>query len=633
VAERPDAPILVAPADLATNLPVGGIQFSWTRGIGGGNPSGYWFSMADDPERLFSEEDSFMAELTGTAITPVYAYAYLTTYYWAVYAYNAFGDSEISDIYSFTTRDVPSGITTFPWLEDFETVTVPALPDGWTIINNDGSTTTWISTVSQNHTVGGSKSVYHPYNGSNDENGYLVTPAVTVPVGLNMVMSWWNYNAYPSWYGYNGLLVSTSPTGPWTELWTTAAVAAAWVQNSANISAYGGQTVYFAFNYQGLDAHDWFVDDVSIFELVSDVTPPTISYVPVLNTPRDDTPYLVYADIVDDATWNNPIDGANMYYSVNGGAYNMVPMTLDRDGYYAFIPAQMLDSEIDYYMEAWDSEDNMATTPVHTFYVENPTWIWYDQGGTIFIGYTTYDFGPTVLFENPFFGTGIPMVLNATDGMSYYGNTANLHIYSYDGVDIVDLITPIPVTFGAQTYEVFSLTSYNIQITTPYFLIAYEDIPMGNYILFDETFDYGTSYVKLLGELYTLSRAGSWAIGVNVTNGTSLALDAPVVTISQTAGAVELSWAAITGASSYLVFASDDAYAADPWTLLATTDLLTYTYTGTEAYKFFKVVASSEAPVVRTTLNTAQRFAPLTLSDSAARSLKAIKAPVTGLRK
>lgn len=644
IQDRPDAPILVAPADLATDLPIGGIQFSWTRGVGGGTPAGYWFSMADDPERLFSEEDSFMAELTGTTITPVYAYDYLTTYYWAVYAYNAFGNSEFSDIYSFTTRDVPSGITTFPWDEDFENPTFP--PDEWTVVDVDGAGTFWQNTPAYNHTPGGTNAALHVYSTVVPEpgqNGWLITPPVTLPVGLNMVLSWWNYNVYPTWMVYNGVKVNTvaDPAAPgWVELWTATSPGSAWSNAAVNISAYGGQTVYFAFNYQGYDGDNWMVDDVSIFELTVDTTPPTITHLPVLNTPREDISYLVYADIVDDATWNNPIGGANVYYSVNGGAFTSIPMTLDRDGYYAFIPAQALDSEVDYYIQAWDILNNTATSSTYTFYVEDPTWIWYDQGGT---GWTWFGagqaFSPMNVFENPFYGTGNAVQVNAVDGAAYdvAATTqvlATLHVYSWDGVsdlalaNFVDLTGPVPVTFQHLVYRTVDLTAYNIQVTDPYFIVLYE-LPVSAAFLFDNTYDYGMTFAVIGGVIYSLSNPGMWAIGANVGTGMSMALDTPEVTISQTGGVVSLSWDAITGASSYMVFASDDAYAADPWTMLASTNQLTYTYGGIEAYKFFKVVASSEAPPIRATLRTA----PLTLSNNAIRAIQTIKAPVTGLRK
>lgn len=77
----------------------------------------------------------------------------------------------------------------------------------------------------------------------------------------------------------------------------------------------------------------------------------------------------------------------------------------------------------------------------------------------------------------------------------------------------------------------------------------------------------------------------------------SASLDAPVTAIFLTGGQVELSWAAITGATGYKVYATDDPYVTFPgaWTLLTPTPItaLTYTYTGTENYKFFKVTANN----------------------------------------
>jgi hypothetical protein len=238
---------------------------------------------------------------------------------------------------------------------------------------------------------------------------------------------------------------------------------------------------------------------------------------------------------------------------------------------------------------------NMATTDTYSFSVNNPTWIWYDTGGTVYLGFTGYIFGPTVLYENPYYGTGIPLKLLGTDGKSYYATTANLHIYSYDGETITDLITPLAVSFAALTYQTVDLSSYDINITTPYFLIAYEDIPAGNYFLFDETYDYGTTFVKISGQLYTLDTAGSWCIGAYVTNGIS-EIEAPVVTIANVDGHPVLSWNAVSGANGYKVWGASDPYAPDPWTQIEYITGTTYTYLGTDDKKFFKVTALTEAP-------------------------------------
>ena len=277
--------------------------------------------------------------------------------------------------------------------------------------------------------------------------------------------------------------------------------------------------------------------------------------------------------------------------------------------YSAYIPAQALGTTVQYYMQAWDILNNTATSATFSFGVNDPTWIWYDQGGTTYLGFTPgpnniTTFGPTVLFENPFYGTGNAMQLLGSDGAAYYATTANLNVYSYDGTTMTNLMTPLPINFAATTYQTFDLSAYNLQITTPYFLIAYEDIPVtttGTYILWDDTYDYGTSYCRILSNvhtnaLYTLTRSGSWAIGAYVQTGASQALNAPVVSIASGLTGVELTWTAVSGASSYKVFGAADPYAADPWPLLGTVTTAGYTYNGTDGAKFFKVVADSNAP-------------------------------------
>jgi len=528
--------------------------------------------------------------------------------------------------FSYTIQSDPT-VTTFPWTENFDAALT--VPSGWTVSDVDAGGTNWVGSTSYAHSA--PNSFKHGYSAATPDpgqDGWLITPAIQVPAG-NYYLSWWNYNVWPTYMVYNGVKVNTTnnPTDPnWVELWSQDAAASAWSQAVVSISAYAGQTVYFAFNYQGYDGDDWYVDDVSVYELLVDTFGPVITHLPIINTPREDIGNYVVADIADDPTWNNPIGGANMYWSIDGGTSWSAPvaMTLDvAPTYYALIPAQALGTTVTYKIEAWDSLNNMTTTGNYAFGVNDPTWIWYDLGGTTYLGYTTTDFGPTVMYENPFYGTDNAMQLLATDGSSYYGNAANLQVWTYDGVnDLVPYFTtPIPVTFGAQTYETFDLSTYNVQITSQFFLISYLDVPMGNYILFDGTYDYGTTYVFQGTTLYTLSNPGSWAIGAYVQTGASQALDAPVVTIATGLTGTDLSWTAVGGANGYKVWASSDPYAADPWAQLAYITGTTYTYTGVDTHKFFKVTALSDAP---TRVADGINNEPVRIN---ARSVKANQAP------
>lgn len=619
-AGAPGLPTLTYPANAALGLPIDGFDLTWSANPDGGVPTLYAVFMSTDEATIY---DDVYFETTATSLnpttfaegpSPAITFDYLDRWYWTVQAINAAGDAVVDPPYWFEIEAAPSVITTFPWNENFDLATTPPLD--WTVSDLDGGGTGWVTSTLYTHSA--PNAFKHGYSTAVDEpgqNGWLITPAIAVPTG-NYYLSWWNYNVFPTWMVYNGVKVNTTndPTAAgWTELWTQTAAASAWSQAVVNISAYAGQTVYFAFNYQGYNGDDWYVDDVSVYELTVDTFGPVITHLPIINTPREDLGQYVVADIADDATWNNPIGGANVYYSIDGGTTWSAPvaMTLDvAPTYYALIPAQALGTTVTYKIEAWDSLNNMTTTNNYAYGVNDPTWIWYDLGGTTYLGYTATDFGPTVMFENPFFGTDNAMQLLATDGSSYYGNAANLQIWTYDGVnDLVPFFTtPIPVTFGAQTYETFDLSTYNVQITAPYFLVSYLDVPMGNYILFDSTYDYGTTYVFQGTTLYTMSNSGSWAIGANVTTGVMAGLEAPVVTVALVAGVPTLSWAAVTGANTYNVFGASDPYAADPWTLLGTVATPGYAYTGTAAMEFFKVTSSDAAPARNANQLTTERM-------------------------
>ena len=164
-------------------------------------------------------------------------------------------------------------VATFPFFEDYEGEAFPPL--GWGIYDVDGNANvrTWVSSTAQNHTPGGTKSAFHNYGpASQTEDGWLVTPKIPLPAGIEIKLSFWSYNGFPTWYGKNSVLISTTGntggSADFTEIWTTPTVATAWIETVLDLTAYAGQDIYIAFRYQGSDAHTWFVDDVLVDEPV-----------------------------------------------------------------------------------------------------------------------------------------------------------------------------------------------------------------------------------------------------------------------------------------------------------------------------------------------------------------------------
>jgi len=403
-------------------------------------------------------------------------------------------------------------------------------------------------------------------------------------------------------------MINTDPsaTDPyWVELWSQDETAGHWAKETINLASYAGNVVYFAFKYTGYDGNNWYVDDVNVSVYTGDVLAPIISgHLPLLNTPREDLNWGVSVNVVDDPVFNNPITAVNLYWSLDGGTSwsTAIPMTPTGTVYSESLPAQPLGSNVTYKFEAFDSIPNMATAQ-YSYSVADPVWIWYDTGGTGWSGFPTYNWGPAVWFENPFYGTTTAVKLLGTDG-ALYNNTAgnppttvNMNVLGEDFEgNLTPLMATLPVVFNHTAYRTVDLSSYDIQITHPWFWITYEDMGLNHYFLLDNTYDYNTPiYLVIGGDLYTSSTVGEWCIGAYVQTGGPAFYFAPEPTIALSGtGHPLVSWPAMDGASSYNIFGASDPNAADPWPLLSANQAgTTYEYMGTDAMMFFKVQAST----------------------------------------
>jgi hypothetical protein len=611
VSAAPAPPNLVYPINGQTGLPYSGFDLDWTANSQGALPEYYTVYLDQDSANL--ELDTFnpaytSADLTISLYNPVDAglvtFASSQRWYWRVGATIVGQDEALSDIFRFDIVNSANVITTFPWTEGFE-ATFP--PTNWTRGNVDGDATQWAQNATSPYYHSGTKSAYHIYSTATAEpgqNGWLITPPIEIPTTGTAIMTFWNYNRYGGEV-YNGVLINSNndPTSPfWTELWTQDETAGHWAQEGINLATYAGQVVHFAFKYTGYDANSWYVDDVAINVYTSDVLPPSIVHLPNLNTPREDLPIGVYASIQDDPGFNNPIGGATVTYSIDGGTNWFAPINMTAGttpAYSAEIPAQALGTTVTYKISAWDNLNNTTTTANYSFLVNDPVWLKYDKGGTGYTGYPTYVWGPLTYYENPFYGSGNAMRLLAVDGAVHNNNTgnpptaANLRIYTDDGVDMINVFTGA-ISLPHRTRTTFDISASNIQIDTPWFWIGIEDMPTGCYYLVDANYNYyDPTYIIMGGSIYTTSIVGEWAIGAYIQTGDATGLAAPVITIANVAGSPVVSWDAVAGAHHYDVYGAIDPYAPDPWNLLDSPTATTYTYSGPADKQFFKVVADS----------------------------------------
>ena len=162
--------------------------------------------------------------------------------------------------------------------ESFEDGT---LPQGWSVYSENQSTPDNKPDESQNWKVVETYSELAPKDGGyyaasisetpacNDARLYLVTPKITIPSDEEVTMKFVYVNPKneENYISKLHLYVSTSPAGPWTELWATrpSKFVSRWTAIEESLSDYAGQEVYFAFCNTYSSHGSWTaVDDVMI---------------------------------------------------------------------------------------------------------------------------------------------------------------------------------------------------------------------------------------------------------------------------------------------------------------------------------------------------------------------------------
>jgi hypothetical protein len=152
--------------------------------------------------------------------------------------------------------------------ESFTSATFP--PTGWTSYDIDGGGTSWARNTTATYYHTSPASAGHNYSSAGMQDGWLVTPSLTIPAA-GASLTFWEYTNYPGdLYKHSVLVCSSSclpPTSPftgWTEIFTYPTATAAWRQQTVDLTAYAGQAIYIAFRYEGDYADGWYIDDVAV---------------------------------------------------------------------------------------------------------------------------------------------------------------------------------------------------------------------------------------------------------------------------------------------------------------------------------------------------------------------------------
>ena len=189
---------------------------------------------------------------------------------------------------------------TLPYYESFEAGSTDW--ECWWAVDvdeqNDGNASYWDRVGERIITSSaGQYCARHRFNSTNQQDGALVTPLLSIPEGGNVTMTFKTFEEYPSDYGYEGVwVVEGGHKVLGDEVWTQTEPLDEWKTVTIDLSAYQGKDVEIDFRYNGLNAHSWFIDDIRIVSDYQPCPPVTAPYAEHFDTGLGECMYVLDAD-------------------------------------------------------------------------------------------------------------------------------------------------------------------------------------------------------------------------------------------------------------------------------------------------------------------------------------------------
>jgi len=249
------------------------------------------------------------------------------TYYAIVSTWPAPDYSDFTLNITFTEPLPP--ISTFPYVENFDSVTAPALPDGWRAAEGAaGASYHWATATSAAH---GPAAAHSPSNfawlycflASTSYNPYyLITPEFALPAEPQRLSYyyWIGANTYT-----NPLYVDVYSNGTWTTLYThdNTSNTGAWYLNQIPLTPYASSTIKLRF--RGMSNYGSGMTDFGIDDFMIDAIPSGPPLAPTLTYPVELTgmPKVGFTMTWTPNSASGPTDWYNVYlWGEDGDVYN-----------------------------------------------------------------------------------------------------------------------------------------------------------------------------------------------------------------------------------------------------------------------------------------------------------------------
>ncbi len=185
------------------------------------------------------------------------------------------------------------GAVTIPYTQNFDAVTAPAIPNCWTVTNDNGDGVLWVTSTSAPRSAPNSMRI--GYNGSLAMNDWFFTPPITLAIGTYKVSFWYHSSGVTFPEKLEVKWGSTPNAGGMTNgpiFDNNNITTATYVEGTGNLTVTSAGDYYVGWHgYSDADMFYLVVDDISIIQtLAHDVSTISIDmlgvYAPGAVTPQ-----------------------------------------------------------------------------------------------------------------------------------------------------------------------------------------------------------------------------------------------------------------------------------------------------------------------------------------------------------
>ena len=258
------------PAHQAINVNINA-ELSWMSG--GGTVTGYklFLGTNNPPTNMVNG-----TAMTGTSYAHTANFTYSTDYFWKIVPFNDIGDAVDCPVWKFTTLADPT-VTTFPYTQNFDDVTAPAIPVGWSTINANDDNVVWQTSTVNPHSE--PNSVRMGFNANLAANDWLISPPLTLQANESYEVKFY-YRAHAETFTEKlALYWGDAPTvaGLTTQIWQNDAISNTQYQQATAVIT-PTQTGDYFLGFKAFSAPNQYylyLDSITIGEEEEVLNPPT----------------------------------------------------------------------------------------------------------------------------------------------------------------------------------------------------------------------------------------------------------------------------------------------------------------------------------------------------------------------